>query len=85
MRVPLDWCERQFRAMGRPDAPGLAVQVFAAYQGAALLTCAQRDPGLLERESRRIAAWVGSLLQRSCSVQPPLPSAVPSPVRGPSG
>jgi TetR/AcrR family transcriptional repressor of nem operon len=61
MRLPLDWCGQQFRAMGRDDAAELAAQAFAAYQGTALLSSALRDPGLLERESRRIAAWVDSL------------------------
>jgi len=47
--------------MGRADARDLAIQVIAAYQGAALLTSALRDPAVLERESRRMAAWIDSL------------------------
>jgi AcrR family transcriptional regulator len=61
MRLPIDWAERQFAAMGRPDARDLAVQAISAYQGTALLTSALRDPSLLERESGRMAAWVDSL------------------------
>jgi TetR/AcrR family transcriptional regulator, transcriptional repressor for nem operon len=61
VRIPIDWAERQFAAMGRADARDLAIQVIAAYQGAALLTSALRDQAVLERESRRMAAWIDSL------------------------
>jgi TetR/AcrR family transcriptional regulator, transcriptional repressor for nem operon len=61
IRMPIDWAERQFAAMGRADARDLAIQAIAAYQGAALLTSALRHPALLERESRRMAAWIDSL------------------------
>jgi hypothetical protein len=61
MRLPLEWAERQFAAMGRPDARDLALQVIAAYEGAALLTSALRDASLLERESRRLTSWIDSL------------------------
>jgi AcrR family transcriptional regulator len=61
VRIPINWAERQFAAMGRADARDLAIQAIAAYQGAALLTGALGDPALLERESRRMAAWIDSL------------------------
>jgi TetR/AcrR family transcriptional regulator, transcriptional repressor for nem operon len=61
MREPVEWAERQFAAMGRPDARDLAVQVIARYQGTALLTSAFRDPGLMEAEARRVAEWIGTL------------------------
>jgi TetR/AcrR family transcriptional regulator, transcriptional repressor for nem operon len=61
MRVPLDWAERQFLAMGRPDARDLAVEVIARYQGAALLTSTLRDPALMTREAARVATWLDSL------------------------
>jgi TetR/AcrR family transcriptional regulator, transcriptional repressor for nem operon len=61
MRVPLDWTERQFRAMGRPDARDLAVQVIARYQGTALLTSTLRDPELMAAEGRRVAHWIDTL------------------------
>lgn len=61
IRIPVDWAERQFAAMGRADARDLAIQAIAAYQGAALLTLALRDPAVLERESRRMAVWLDSL------------------------
>jgi len=61
LRVPVDWAERQFRAMGRPDARDLAVEVIARYQGTALLTSTFRDPSLMEGESRRVARWLDAL------------------------
>jgi hypothetical protein len=61
MREPVEWAERQFAAMGRPDARDLAVQVIARYQGTALLTSAFRDPGLMEAEARRVAQWISTL------------------------
>jgi TetR/AcrR family transcriptional regulator, transcriptional repressor for nem operon len=59
--LSIDWVQRQFAAMGRPDARDLAVQAIGAYQGAALLSSVLRDPRLLERESRRMAEWIDSL------------------------
>jgi hypothetical protein len=61
IRVPVDWAERQFQAMGRPDARDLAVEVIARYQGTALLTSTFRDPSLMEGESRRVARWLDTL------------------------
>ena len=61
MRVPVDWAERQFRALGRPDARDLAIEVIARYQGSALLSNTLRDPDLLTRESARVAAWLDTL------------------------
>ncbi len=61
MRVPLDWTQRQFAAMGRPDARELAVQVVARYQGTALLTSAFRDPDLMTQEAARVAQWIDAL------------------------
>ena len=61
VRVPVDWAQRQFQAMGRPDARDLAVQVIARYQGAALLTSTFRDPSLMQDEARRVAEWIDTL------------------------
>jgi AcrR family transcriptional regulator len=61
MRAPIDWAERQFRAMGRRDAPDLAVALIASYQGIALLTNTFRDPELMVREGRRLERWIDSL------------------------
>jgi len=61
IRAPLDWVERQFLDMGRPDAADLAIQVIARYQGTALLTNTFRDPDLMAREADRIAQWIDAL------------------------
>ncbi|TYB50642.1 TetR/AcrR family transcriptional regulator [Nonomuraea sp. PA05] len=57
----VDWVESQFAAMGRADARELAVALFAAYQGAALLTNTFRDPGLMRTEGHRLERWIDSL------------------------
>ena len=62
MRVPVDWAERQFSALGRADARDLAIEVIARYQGSALLASTLRDPDLLVRESARVAAWLDTIL-----------------------
>jgi TetR/AcrR family transcriptional regulator, transcriptional repressor for nem operon len=61
MRAPIEWIRRQFAAMGRPDAPDLAVHLLARYQGAALLTSTFRDPDLMAREAAHAAQWIDSL------------------------
>jgi AcrR family transcriptional regulator len=61
IRLPIEWAERQFRAMGRRDARELAVALIASYQGVALLTNTLRDPELMEREGRRLERWIDSL------------------------
>ena len=61
MRVPLDWTERQFRAMGRQDARDLAIQMIARYQGTALLANTFRDPDMMAAEGRRVAEWIDTL------------------------
>jgi TetR/AcrR family transcriptional regulator, transcriptional repressor for nem operon len=61
MRIPIDWAEQQFRAMGRRDARELAVALIASYQGVALLTNTFRDPEMMSRESRRLERWLDSL------------------------
>jgi TetR/AcrR family transcriptional repressor of nem operon len=58
LRTPVDWTARQFRALGRSDAADLAIQLMARYQGTALLTNTFRDPGLMTRESVRVAEWI---------------------------
>jgi TetR/AcrR family transcriptional repressor of nem operon len=57
----VEWAERQFAELGQPDAGALAVTFLAAIQGAALLANAFADERLLQREIRRIEAWVESL------------------------
>ncbi len=61
MQMPIDWAERQFREMGRANPRALAIQLIAAYQGAAVLTHALGSPDLMTREARRVDRWVDSL------------------------
>jgi AcrR family transcriptional regulator len=61
LRVPIEWAEQQFTAMGRMDGRDLAVSLIAAYQGAALLASTFRDPAVLTGEGRRLHQWIDSL------------------------
>ena len=61
MGAPIDWAERQFRAMGRRDARELAIALIASYQGIALLTNTFRDPHMMAQEGRRLERWIDSL------------------------
>ncbi|MBO0804824.1 MAG: TetR/AcrR family transcriptional regulator [Nocardiopsaceae bacterium] len=61
MRIPLDWAEQQFRAMGRRDAHDLAVELVATYQGSALLANALGQPELMARQARRLEHWIDTL------------------------
>lgn len=61
IREGVGWAEKQFAAMGRPDARDLAIQVIARYQGTALLTSTLRDASLMEAEARRVARWIDTL------------------------
>ena len=65
MRVPADWMEQQFRAMGRRDARDLAVALLASYEGIALLANTFREPELMIREGRRLERWIDSLARDS--------------------
>jgi len=55
------WAQRQFEAMGRPDARELAVALVAAYEGIALLANTLGDPGLVSAEGRRLERWIDDL------------------------
>ena len=61
MRIPIDWIERQFTAMGRRDARELAVALMASYQGISLLSNTFRDPDLMTREATRLQRWIDTL------------------------
>jgi AcrR family transcriptional regulator len=62
MRVPIEWAEEQFRALGQRNAHDLAVSLIAAYEGSALLANTFRDPDILTREARRLNRWIDTLL-----------------------
>jgi AcrR family transcriptional regulator len=61
MRIPIGWAEAQFRALGRRDAPDLALDLLAAYEGNALLANTLRDPHVLSRAARRLDRWIDTL------------------------
>jgi TetR/AcrR family transcriptional repressor of nem operon len=61
MRIPIEWVERQFSAMGRGDADELAVALIASYQGISLLANTFRDPDLMTREANRLQRWIDTL------------------------
>jgi TetR/AcrR family transcriptional regulator, transcriptional repressor for nem operon len=61
LREPVDWAQRQFAALGCPDADALAIEVIARYQGAALLSSTFRDPALMIREAARVTTWLDTL------------------------
>jgi AcrR family transcriptional regulator len=61
MRVPIEWAEEQFRALGRRDAHDLAVSLMASYEGSALLTNTFRDPAILTRQARRLTRWIDTI------------------------
>ncbi|MEU2055950.1 TetR/AcrR family transcriptional regulator [Streptomyces bungoensis] len=61
MRALLDWVERQFGELGRPDARALAVELVAAYQGMSVLTNILRDPGLMAAQGARLTSWIDAL------------------------
>jgi TetR/AcrR family transcriptional repressor of nem operon len=54
MRLPIEWAETQFRALGRRDAHDLAMELLAAYEGTALLANTLSDPSVLSRAARRL-------------------------------
>jgi TetR/AcrR family transcriptional regulator, transcriptional repressor for nem operon len=60
-RLVLDWAEAQFRELGMKDARELALSLFGAVQGAALLADTLSDPTILTREARRLDRWIDSL------------------------
>jgi TetR/AcrR family transcriptional regulator, transcriptional repressor for nem operon len=61
MRLPIEWAERQFQALGRRDAHDLALDLLAAYEGSALLANTLQDPNVLSRAGRRLNHWIDTL------------------------
>ncbi|MHB1950597.1 MAG: TetR/AcrR family transcriptional regulator [Acidiferrobacteraceae bacterium] len=58
----LSWTERQFRELGKGrEAPGLALHLVSALQGASLLAHTFGQPALVARETARLRKWVRSL------------------------
>jgi AcrR family transcriptional regulator len=61
VRVVLDWAAGQFRELGFKNAPELAITLFGAVQGAALLSDTLSAPKILAQEVRRLDRWIDSL------------------------
>ena len=61
MRLPVEWAEAQFRALGRHDAHDLALDLLAAYEGNALLANTMRDPQILSRAAKRLEHWIDAI------------------------
>jgi AcrR family transcriptional regulator len=61
MQAALSWAEQQFSATGRRDANELAVDLLAAYQGAAVLTSTLGQRDLMVRQARRLEKWIEAL------------------------
>jgi AcrR family transcriptional regulator len=57
----IGWTRRQFEEMGRPDAPTLAITLFARVEGAALVATSLRDPEIVRGQVREIDEWIDSL------------------------
>ncbi|WP_460529879.1 TetR/AcrR family transcriptional regulator [Flindersiella endophytica] len=58
VRIPLDWAEQQFSAMGRRDAHELAVELVVSYHGSAVLSSTLGQPELMARQTRRLERWI---------------------------
>jgi TetR/AcrR family transcriptional regulator, transcriptional repressor for nem operon len=61
MRLPIEWAETQFRALGRRDAHDLAMELLAAYEGTALLANTLSDPSVLSKAARRLDRRIDAL------------------------
>jgi AcrR family transcriptional regulator len=61
MEIPLGWAEQQFRAMGRPDAHDLAVELVVSVQGCSVLASALGQPRLMAQQARRLERWIDAL------------------------
>ena len=57
----IDWAEEQFRELGQRDARDLAIALFGAVQGAALLSNTLHDAELMVRQTRRLERWIDLL------------------------
>lgn len=61
IQLPLDWAERQFRAIGRSDAHDLALELVASYHGAAVLSGTLGQPEIMASQARRLQRWIETL------------------------
>lgn len=63
IKLALDWTERQFRELGRPEpeAADLALTLISGYQGMSLMANAMRDPEIMAREGARLNRWLDAM------------------------
>lgn len=63
LEVHIEWAAEQFCLLGKGPtaARDLAVDLVAALQGAFLLSCSSRSPGLLDHQIQRLETWIASL------------------------
>ncbi|MEW5964263.1 MAG: TetR/AcrR family transcriptional regulator [Pseudomonadota bacterium] len=58
----IDWCSRQFRALGAGrEAERYAVHLLAALQGISMVASVLSDPRLIEHEAACLRSWVRTL------------------------
>ena len=63
MNEVIDWCDKQFRALGKPeqDAAKLALNLVSSLQGISLITLAFKDPNFVTRQGQFLKQWVEML------------------------
>lgn len=55
-----DWIKRQFKSLGLENADNLAMDLLAKMQGTAVLACAFKDAGFIERSHQEIKDWINA-------------------------
>lgn len=59
IRLLIDWCEAQFRALGHAkEAPVSALHLVAALQGISLVANSLGEPAAIRREAKYLKAWL---------------------------
>ena len=59
IRLLLDWCEAQFRALGHAkDAPASALHLVSALQGISLVANSLGEPAAIRHEAKNLKAWL---------------------------
>lgn len=59
---PLRWMEKQFRRLGKgSESKGLALHLFSALQGIAVVSNTFDDPRLVMSETKRLGRWIRDL------------------------
>lgn len=61
LKAHLGWVTEQFRAMGRPDAEDLGIHLIVTLQGTSVLTSSLGDPGIVDREVKRLNTFIDRL------------------------